>query len=125
MPDAITEFFDRLGRRGYEPFWARTVGNVRLELVDEARTDAWVVTIDRGNVSVSRDDGESHCGIRLARSLFEQLTRGEANAMAAVLRGDITCTGDVELLFALQRVFPGPPNQRRPAPIGRSNRWEP
>jgi hypothetical protein len=57
--------------------------------------------------------------------LFEQLTRGEANAMAAVLRGDIVCTGDVELLFALQRIFPSPPNQRRPAPIGRSNRWEP
>jgi hypothetical protein len=42
-----------------------------------------------------------------------------------VLRGDITVAGDIEMLFALQRVFPGPANQRRPAPIDRSNRWEP
>ena len=29
--------------------------------------------------------------------------------MAAVLRGALVCTGDVELLFAIQRIFPGPP----------------
>jgi hypothetical protein len=124
MPDAITEFFDQLGGRGYEPFWARTVGTVRVEVVDENSTDVWDVVIDKGHVSVTHGDGECECGLRVPRSLFEQLTRGEANAMAAVLRGDITCTGDVELLFALQRIFPGPPNQRRPAPIGRSDRWE-
>ena len=27
--------------------------------------------------------------------------------MAAVLRGALACTGDVELLFAIQRIFPG------------------
>jgi hypothetical protein len=27
--------------------------------------------------------------------------------MASVLRGTLVCTGDVELLFAIQRIFPG------------------
>lgn len=124
MPDATAEFFDNLGRLGYEPLWRRLSGAIRVELVDRERIDHWVVAIDNGTVSVAHNDAPSACTVRTERSLFAKLARGETSAMAAVLRGDVTVTGDVELLFALQRVFPGPPNQRRPAPIDRSNRWE-
>ena len=88
-------------------------------------TDAWIVAIDKGNVTVSQMSTDAGCTVRVDKPLFEELARGEANTMAAVLRGDVVCTGDVELLFALQRIFPGPPDQRRPDPIGRSTRWEP
>lgn len=125
MPDATAEFFDNLGRLGYEPLWRRLSGAIRVELVDGDSIDQWVVAIDKGTVSVAPKDARSACTVRTERSLFAKLARGETNAMAAVLRGDITVAGDVELLFALQRVFPGPANQRRPAPIDRSNRWEP
>ena len=39
--------------------------------------------------------------------------------MAAVLRGALVCTGDVELLLAIQRIFPGPPRagSRRPGAV--------
>jgi hypothetical protein len=125
MPDAIAQFFENLGRVGYHPLWRRLVGTIRVELVDEDRIDKWIVAIDKGDVSVTRNDTRGACTVRADRSLFAKLARGERNAMAAVLRGDILVGGDVEMLFALQRAFPGPMNQHRPAAIDRSDRWEP
>jgi hypothetical protein len=61
---------------------------------------------------VSHQDGLAACTIRAERALFGRLCRGEENAMAAVLRGALECTGDVELLYAIQRIFPGPPGER-------------
>ena len=56
------------------------------------------------------------------RRLFERLCRGEENAMAAVLRGALVCSGDVELLFAIQWIFPGPPRERQPQSSVRGSR---
>jgi hypothetical protein len=125
MPDAIAEFFDNLGRVGYHPLWRRLIGTIRVELVDEDRIDEWNVAIDKGDVSVTRNGNRGACTVRVDRSLFAKLVRGETNAMAAVLRGDILVAGDVEMLFALQQAFPGPTDQHQPAPIERSDRWEP
>ena len=36
--------------------------------------------------------------------------------MAAVLRGDIRCTGDVQMLLMIQRIFPGPPSEGAAVP---------
>jgi hypothetical protein len=66
MPDTITELFDRLGRRGYEPFWARIVGTVRIELVEAGRTDTWVVAIDTGacQCHTATTSASAGCGCR-------------------------------------------------------------
>jgi putative sterol carrier protein len=109
MSDDTTLFLSELARRGHEPFLAKVTGTVRFDLVEGARTDRWLVTIDRGDVVVSADDGVADCSIRAAKDLFDAICRGEENAVAAVLRGALVCTGDVELLFAIQRLFPGPP----------------
>ena len=122
--DPVEEFFRELGHREPDPAWADVRGAVGIEMVDGNRTEHWLVTIDKGRVAVSRAKGDGGCSIRFDRALGEQLIRGEANAMAAVLRGSAVPMGDLELLLALQRIFPGPPDQQRPAPIGRSNRWE-
>jgi len=99
-----------LGRVGHEPRWAKVSGRARLELTGGERTDRWLIVIDRGDVAVSHSGGPADCTIRARRDLFDQLCRGEANAMAAMLRGDVVCSGDVELLYAIQKVFPGPPS---------------
>ena len=111
MSDDVVEFFEELGRRGLSRFWRRSRA-VRFDLVDGGRTDRWLVAVDKGDTVVSHQDGLAECTIRAERALFERLCRGEENAMAAVLRGALVCTGDVELLYAIQRIFPGPPRER-------------
>jgi putative sterol carrier protein len=120
--DGIEEFFRELGRRGHEPLLAKVTGRVRFDLVDGGATDRWLVAVDKGDVSVSHKGGAADCTIRAERALFERLCRGEENAIAAVLRGALACSGDVELLFAIQRIFPGPPGERRPLPSVRRSR---
>jgi predicted lipid carrier protein YhbT len=112
MSDDVVAFFDELGRRGHEPLLAKVTGRVRFDLVDGGRTDRWLVAVDKGDITARREGGQADCAIRAERALFERLCRGEENAMAAVLRGALVCTGDVELLYAIQRIFPGPPREQ-------------
>jgi SCP-2 sterol transfer family len=110
--DSIAEFFSQLGRRGHEQLLAKVTGSVRFELVDGGRTDEWRVALTKGDITVSHEAGPADCTIRVDRRFFERLCRGEENAIAATLRGALVCRGDVELLFAIQRIFPGPQHDR-------------
>jgi putative sterol carrier protein len=112
--DSVPRFFEQLGQRGHEPLLAKVTGRVRFDLVNGGRTDQWLMAIDKGSVKVSHEGGAADCVIRADSALFERLCRGEENAMAAVLRGALVCSGDVELLFAAQRILPAPPRERRP-----------
>jgi putative sterol carrier protein len=112
--DGIVQFFQKLDRREHEPLLAKVTGRVRFDLVEGGRPDRWLVTLDKGDTAVSHKGGPAECTIRAERPLFERLCRGEENAMAAVLRGALACSGEVELLFAIQRIFPGPPRDRQP-----------
>jgi putative sterol carrier protein len=49
--------------------------------------------------------------VRTDQAIFDRIVKGEANAMAAFLRGAIDLEGDRGLLLAFQRVFPGPPRK--------------
>jgi putative sterol carrier protein len=112
--DAIVQFFLKLDRREHEPLLAKVAGRVRFDLVEGGHTDRWLVTVDKGDTAVSHKGGSAECTIRAERALFERLCRGEENAVAAVLRGALVCSGEVELLFAIQRIFPAPPREQRP-----------
>ena len=115
MSDATEEFFEELGRRGHEPLVAKISGRVRFDVVDGRRTDSWLVAIDKGDIAVSRGGtDDEHCTVRADKALFDRLANGEENAMAATLRGALVCTGDVDLLLAVQRFFPGPPRASVP-----------
>ena len=108
MSDATGHFFEELGQRGYEPLVAKFSGRLRFDVTDVDHVEHWLVEIDKGNLAVSRQSGEGDCTIRADKALFDRLATGEEHAMAAALRGALVCTGDVELLLAIQRVFPGP-----------------
>ena len=112
MSDATEQFFEELGQRGFEPLVAKFTGRVRFEVVDGDDTNHWVVAIDKGRLEVSRDGGDRACSITGDKALFDRLATGRENAMAATLRGALVCTGDVDLLLAIQRVFPGPTQSR-------------
>ena len=120
--NGVVEFFEELGRREHEPLLTKVSGRVRFDLVDTGRPDRCLVAVDKGDTTVLHKGGPADCTVRADRALFERLCRGEENAMAAVLRGALVCSGDVELLFAIQRIFPGPPRERQPQSSVRGSR---
>jgi putative sterol carrier protein len=111
--DATREFFDGLARRGYEPLLEKATGRVRFDLTRNGRTERWHLTIDKGDVTVSRKNEPADCVVRVDRSLFERIATGEVNAFAAVLRGEAAVEGDPRLLVLCQRLFPSPPKPGR------------
>jgi putative sterol carrier protein len=125
MTDATAEFFQELGSRGHEPLLEKGVGTVRFDLVDGTRTDRWLVTLDKGDVSVSRKNVAADCVVRTDRTLFDGMASGDVNGMAAYLRGELTFEGDPEFLVLFQRILPAPatrPARRRSKGGGRGQR---
>jgi putative sterol carrier protein len=103
-----TDFFYALADGGHEPLLEKVSSTVRIELTEDADVDYWLVSIDKGTVGVERSNAPADCMLRTTGAVFERLARGEANAMAAVLRGAIVVEGDREQLALFQRLFPGP-----------------
>jgi predicted lipid carrier protein YhbT len=112
MADPTADFFSALGQRGHEPLLEKISGTVRADVAIGDQPERWLVTIDRGDISVSRSDAKADCVIQGDKETFDRLCSGEANAMAMVLRGALVIDGNVELLALFQRLFPGPPGQR-------------
>ena len=113
MVDATTTFFEDLGRRGHEPRLSKATGRIRFELRDGNRTQRWLVDIKKGDVAVSRNNGDADCIVRADRTTFDQVVTGEANAMAMILRGLLMAEGQPELVVLFQRLFPGPPRHEK------------
>lgn len=111
--DSIAEFFAELGRRGHEPLLEKARGSARFDVTHGRRTERWLVTIDKGDLRVSRRNAAADCILRADRSSFERAVAGKLNLMAAVLRGEVAVGGDPRLLVLLRRLFPGRPKRRR------------
>ena len=107
MSNATDEFFDGLRRRGHEPLLQKATGTMRFDVTDQGKTARWTVAVVKGDISVSRGNGEADCVLRADKQVFEGMVSGEINPMAAVLRGTVDVTGDLELIVLFQRLFPG------------------
>ena len=108
MTDATAEFFDGLRQRDYQPALAHKSGVVRVDVVDDGRSERWFVAVDNGNVKVSKRNQAADSTVRVDRQLLDRIVTGEANAVAAVLRGEMSLEGDWNLLIVFQRLFPSP-----------------
>ena len=111
--DATTAFFHELGTRGHEPLLEKATGTIRFEVTNGRRKARWLVTVAKGDVTVSHRNARADCVIRVDRGLFDQIVTGEKNAMAAMLRGAVGVEGRPELLVLFQRLFPAPPRSRK------------
>jgi putative sterol carrier protein len=111
MTDATSEFFNGLEARGHEPLLEKATGTLRFDLVNGKRRARWLVEIDHGDVAVSRRNAKADCVVRVEKRLFDGITSGKQNAMAAVLRGELEIEGRRELLVFFQRLFPAPPKK--------------
>jgi putative sterol carrier protein len=123
MMDAAAGFFDDLGRRGREPLLAHAKGTVRVDLSEGDAVDHYLVFINDGTVAVAHETGDGDCIVYADRAMFNDIVSGKANAMAALLRGEMDFEGDSNLVVKMQRLFPGPSASRgddMPASSGRS-----
>ena len=110
MTDATAEFFEGLGERSPEPLLGNTRGTLRFDLSHGSREERWLVSIDRGRVSVSQKGGKTaDCIVRVRQEVFDRIVIGQLNAFAAVLRGLLDVEGDPRLLVRFQRLLPSPP----------------
>ncbi|MEV0153338.1 SCP2 sterol-binding domain-containing protein [Micromonospora sp. NPDC050686] len=114
MLDATTRFFEDLDRRRYEPLLAKTSGTLRFDLHQGAQTTHWLLEIDRGKLRVDQEDREADTVVGADPRLFDALVSGGENPIAALLRGDMTVSGDLRLVLQVERLFPGPPDSRGP-----------
>jgi len=117
MTDPTTEFFERLSKRGYEPMVREATATVRFEITQGKKTDRWCLVMDKGNLEVTTDCPDADCVIIVQRNVFNGIASGEVNAMSAFLRGELTGTGNPDLIVLVQRLFPGPPQTRERRPV--------
>jgi hypothetical protein len=128
MTDVTVEFFDDLAQRGHEPLLGNASGTLRFDIADGKKIETWFVTIDKGDVTVSRAGGAADSTLVVGKALFDRLASGQASAVAEVLRGTLTIEGDWRLLVLFRRILPGRSTAkavtkpRAPARTGRSGR---
>src|SRR5215475_12868873 len=105
--DTVENFFAEVKDRGHEPFLERISGAIRYELTNGNGNgaDPWVVSIDKGNLTVSHRNAKADTVVRVDRRLFERVVTGRANAMASMLRGLVFVEGDPELAVLSSRLF--------------------
>ena len=112
MTDAMTRVVDGLVGRA-DPRLANVTATVRLDVVDGRRTQRWLLTVDNGDIQISQGSAPADLVIRCEQALADRLFTGKANAMAAVLRGELTVEGSADLLVLVQRLLPRPRAARR------------
>ncbi|NES14869.1 MULTISPECIES: SCP2 sterol-binding domain-containing protein [Micromonospora] len=99
---------------GHPELPENTTGTLRLDVRDGGRTEHWCLIIDRQEVRVSRSYSEAELVVRADREVFDRMAEGHLHPAAALLRNDLTVQGNLRLLLALRRLFPGPPGARHP-----------
>jgi len=111
-PKSDTEmFFETLQDRGHEQLLDKVVGTIRFDAVDGERVEHWYVTLDHGDVQVSRKNAAADAVIRADSSMLDAIFSGRENAMAALLRGALIPEGDPALLLRFERIFSAAPRE--------------
>jgi hypothetical protein len=111
--DAVEQFFTEVKGREYEPTLRRISGTVRYELTNGNGkgspsgngADTWMISIDKGDLSVAHRTGKADTIVRTDRKLFERIVTGRAAAMSSMLRGLVFIEGDPELAVLSSRLF--------------------
>jgi SCP-2 sterol transfer family len=124
MTSPTTRFFEELARRGHVSWLEHEHGRLRFEVVDGECVREWTVVFNDGDVAVSQTEGDPDVDavLRIDRALFDRVVCGEVNVMAADLRGELSTTGQFELLAQMTRLLPGPPGQTGPRIVGNAGR---
>jgi hypothetical protein len=107
--DPVTRFFAALAEPGHLATFAGESATLRFDIGDGKDIERWHVTVNKGDVTVTRQNRSADAVVRIQRPHFEAIVSGRLNAQAALLRGLLTCEGSVSALMMFQRCLPGPP----------------
>jgi putative sterol carrier protein len=108
VADAADQFFAAIAERAQGQLHPSVTGTLRIDAVDGRRTRHWLISIDKGRVHVARKNAPADMVVRGDARFLRRVFAGEANAMAAVLRGEITIAGRSDLIVLFQRLLPRP-----------------
>jgi predicted lipid carrier protein YhbT len=122
--DTTEEFFSALAERGHEPLLQKVKGTVRVELRSGKKLDRWLVSMNRGDIVVSRRNAAADSVIRTESAVFEGMVRGEVSAIAALLRGALRVEGDTGLLLQFQRLLAPSTQREQPHAAGYARRHQ-
>jgi hypothetical protein len=116
--DPISQFFADLAAPGHLATFEGHSATLRFDVHDGGQVQHWYVAVRNGDVGVTRQNKVADAVIHIERPPFEAIVTGRMNAMAALLRGVLTCEGSMAALIMFQRCLPGPPDSTgRVAPI--------
>ena len=113
MADVIAEYFDALAGRGHEQQLEKVSGSVRFDVMEGRRTRRWLVKLKKGDIDVSQRNAAADLVVTGDRDTLERVFSGKMNALATLLRGDLTVDGGSELLVLFQRLLPRPQDATR------------
>jgi putative sterol carrier protein len=120
--DPIEQFFAILADPGRIPTFDGESATLRFDVSSGPSggkgDEHWHIRVSDGDVTVARSADPADAIVRVDRPILEAMVTGRRNAMAAILRGLLTCEGSMAALVMFQRCLPGPPGSTgRVAPI--------
>jgi putative sterol carrier protein len=105
--DPIDVYFADVSSRGRIALLKGASGSIRFDVSDKEGVEQWFVTLREGEVAVSDEGDGADAVVRVDRTVLTEIVEGRAIALAAVFRGAITVEGDLQLVLAFGRLFPG------------------
>lgn len=109
MVDVTQAFFRGLAQRGHDPrLTAIYEGSVRFDISWNGHTDHWLVSIAKGDITVSERATGGDAVVQADRRVFDRIASGEAYFLTTVLRGEATVEGSPRLFAIVRRLFPPP-----------------
>src|SRR5260370_19958365 len=98
--ERIDAFFDQLPTGGHAPLLGHVSGTLELDI---AGADRRWMTINRGDLVVSRSSVRPDCVLTCDSDTFVRIISGEQNLVAAAIRGSVSVAGNLALGLSIQR----------------------
>ncbi|GAB3180060.1 SCP-2 sterol transfer family protein [Micromonospora palomenae] len=121
MATSGAEFLQRLTSRRRPQLPETLSGTIRLDLHDGGSTEHWYLTVHDQSLDVTRSPDDADLVVRADREVFDRLVDGRTEVVQSLMRNELTVQGEVRLLLALRRIFPGPVDARHPRDVARES----
>lgn len=116
MAGVTQDFFRNLAERGHDRrLTAIHQGSVRFDISRNGHVDHWLVSINKGDITVSEQETGGDAVVRAEQAVFDRIATGEAYFLTSVLRGEATVEGSPGIFATVRRLFPLPPASRNTA----------
>ena len=105
MQDTAPDFSSSLSASARVGLVRKISGTIRIDVADARDEVPTLVVIDKGEVTVRREHSRADCVISGNHEVLDRIISGQSNMFTALLRGELSVSGDSELLVLFQREF--------------------